>query len=284
MGIIKSSLPSEWKIGTSTCLFQNLNFTAADLKNCKEAGIDCLEVLFNGNWFECDYAERELDYRNLAQAGKELGIEFWSVHLPFGLKWDISSLDEEIREKAVLRHEELLKMALVFNPKRAVIHPSYGVIEADFRDLRLANSRKSLIQLADIAHSLGIQLVAECLPRTCLGNTIAEMNKLTEGIGHLEVCCDTNHMLVDTTEEFIRTLGSRISTIHVSDYDRTDEKHWMPGLGVNKWNKIIEALAETGYQGPFMFEVTNPEDRIKPVDLKKCWDNLLNGYESNKCK
>lgn len=47
---------------------------------------------------------------------------------------------------------------------------------------------------------------------------------------------DTNHLLKDLTEEFIKNLGLKVVTLHVSDYDRIDERHWIPGKGVNDWN------------------------------------------------
>lgn len=45
------------------------------------------------------------------------------------------------------------------------------------------------------------------------------------------------------------------NTLHVSDYDGIDEKHWLPGQGIVNWPEVIQALIETGYDGPFMMEV-----------------------------
>ena len=40
-------------------------------------------------------------------------------------------------------------------------------------------------------------------------------------------------------------------TLHVSDFDGVDERHWMPGKGIVDWNDVIAALVEVGYEGPF---------------------------------
>ena len=53
----------------------------------------------------------------------------------------------------------------------------------------------------------------------------------------------------------IRKLGSRIVTIHVSDYDLLDEKHWLPGEGKADWKGIITTLREIGYKGPWLYEL-----------------------------
>ncbi|WP_396135536.1 hypothetical protein [Bacillus sp. 3255] len=45
----------------------------------------------------------------------------------------------------------------------------------------------------------------------------------------------------------------------------------MPGEGVLNWKEIIHALAETGYSGPFMYEVRNPDPRC----LMDNWRNLM---------
>jgi sugar phosphate isomerase/epimerase len=43
------------------------------------------------------------------------------------------------------------------------------------------------------------------------------------------VCFDTNHLLKESSEDFARAVGPHIVTLHVSDYDGKDERHWMAG-------------------------------------------------------
>jgi len=112
---------------------------------------------------------------------------------------------------------------------------------------------------------------------------VAAALRLTEGIEGLAVCFDTNHLLTDSAERFIAGIGSRIVTLHVSDYDRIDERHWLPGRGVNDWNAIIGGLERVGYSGPWMFEVSpgNAENPVKPADLRACWDAMLGSFRSS---
>jgi sugar phosphate isomerase/epimerase len=54
---------------------------------------------------------------------------------------------------------------------------------------------------------------------------------------------------------FVEAIGSRIITLHVSDYDFIDERHLLPGEGKNDWAAIVDALERADYAGPWMYEV-----------------------------
>lgn len=113
---------------------------------------------------------------------------------------------------------------LIPHIKVVVVHPSFEPILPHERWKQAEASKNSLRILAEEAASFGAQIAVECLPRTCLGNSIDSMAKLLSCDGRLRVCFDTNHMLTDTNEAFVRAFGEKIITIHVSDYDRIDER------------------------------------------------------------
>ena len=82
------------------------------------------------------------------------------------------------------------------------------------------------------------------------------MNLLLAAVGPSSgVCFDTNHLLKEPPREFARSMGSHVKSLHVSDYDMIDERHWLMGNGVIEWEDLIAAIAESGYDGVFMFEV-----------------------------
>lgn len=258
--------PVQWKVGTSSALFGGL--TVKNLQQIKEAGLDCLEICLFG---------AISGYEELARQGTDLGLDFWSIHLPFGQSIDISVIDEKLRKDTVERLKGDMESAACFRPRKAIVHGSSEPIAAEEREARLSACRESLSELAGYANSLSMQLAVECLPRTCLGNCITEMRRIIDGIGNLAVCCDTNHLLIDKTEDFISAVGSRVVSLHVSDYDRIDERHWIPERGVNDWSAIIRNLEAADYQGPFMFEVVNRGTAapVSPRQLRECWDGLL---------
>jgi sugar phosphate isomerase/epimerase len=53
-----------------------------------------------------------------------------------------------------------------------------------------------------------------------------------------------------------------IYSLHISDYDFVDERHRLPGDGVNDWSGIFRELERAGYEGPLMYEVPcKPKER-----------------------
>ena len=55
--------------------------------------------------------------------------------------------------------------------------------------------------------------------------------------------------------DFVRAVGKKIVTTHVSDYDFVDEKHWLPGEGKVDWQALVQALKDVGYNGPWLYEI-----------------------------
>jgi sugar phosphate isomerase/epimerase len=164
----------------------------------------------------------------------------------------------------------------------AVIHPSWEPIADNDRADAFKRSKEGLHYLAEVGATCGLSIAAEDLPRTCLANCSAEMLALLEGSDHLRVCMDANHLLKEKTEHFIRQVGNKIITVHISDYDFVNERHWLPGKGINNWTAIIAALAESGYTGPFLYEVTQKTaGPLTAKDLVTCWEGLLGNYEAS---
>ena len=96
---------------------------------------------------------------------------------------------------------------------------------------------------------------------------------LLEPYPDLRVCFDTNHLLLETHEQYFRDLGDRIGTVHVSDYDRVDERHALPGDGVIDWPAFHYMLRSSGYDGIFMFEVKSAVGT--PAQLTERYNNVI---------
>lgn len=265
-------------MGTSTSLFGAV--TADHLRACKEAGVQCIELTLFGGGLD---AFKPTDVDALGTHAAEVrrtGLDLWSVHLPFGRNWDIAAPDPDQRSRVIAAQAALLEQSAEWGARVAVIHPSTEPISPSERAGYMRRSQDALRHLAEKAKHYGIQLAAECLPRTCLGNTSAEMATLLDGNERLSICFDSNHLLQEKPAHFVAQLGSRIVTVHISDYDGVDERHWVPGRGVIEWHAVIGQLVAAGYQGPFLFELSqkNAERPIAPADLTAYWRGLLNEY------
>jgi sugar phosphate isomerase/epimerase len=74
------------------------------------------------------------------------------------------------------------------------------------------------------------------------------------GVG---ACLDVNHAnLRENPADTVRWLGHRLLTLHISDNDGVDERHWMPGRGVINWLEFLGALEDSAYSGTLVYETT----------------------------
>ena len=124
-----------------------------------------------------------------------------------------------------------------------------------------------------MAKEIGAVLCVENLPRTCLGRVTAEMKELIADTPDVMVTFDVNHLLIESHEQYFDALGDRIGNVHMSDYDRVDERHALPGNGVIDWPYVHWRLRMSGYNGIFMHEVKASAG--KPADLPKRYNELI---------
>ena len=271
------SSPDNWVIGTSSGILTN--FSKEELDELKKNGITHLE-LSSGIFLTKSQEEREIWCKEFKLIADKAGIEIWSIHLPFGGAFDISLMDSVKRINAIQKNMDVIDLCKILNPEKYVIHASAEPIKKQNRKQRIKNCITSLTILNEEVKKQRSQLVVECLPRTCLGNTSSELTQIVNSVGNgIGICFDSNHLLKEKPEEFVANAGNLISTVHISDYDGIDERHWLPGKGIINWNNVIHELAKCGYQGPFLFEVSSkniPESAAST--LNSCWEELKAEY------
>lgn len=196
------------------------------------------------------------DSVELYKKAADAGVTISSIHLPFGGGWlDPAGRDPDGRVKYVNMQCELIEAAAKCGIRIAVVHPSAEPYAEEERPERLALAMDSIGKLTKKAVSCGMTLALENLPRTCLCRTHEDMVKFLDAIPDLRVCYDTNHCLIEPNVDYIRAIGEKIVTLHVSDYDFIDEKHWLPGVGKNPWAELLSVLEEVNYSGKFTYEV-----------------------------
>lgn len=219
------------------------------------------------------------DFCGVKKMAESHGINIWSFHLPFAPREliDISDVEKEKRRKTVEYLSELIKMGGSIGVDKFVVHPSSEPISESERKEKLKCAKESLSKLADVAERFNAVICVEDLPRTCLGNSAEEMKFLTEEDERLKICFDTNHITADKPENVIRELKNKIVTLHVSDFDFVDEKHWIPGDGEINWSEVVKALKDIKYNGVWMYEVgfQSRSGELKLSDFKKNAEKIL---------
>lgn len=243
----------------------------------REAGIEAVELSLGALCL--DDAYRALDFKKIAADARAEGVEPWSLHLPFSPfeEVNIASLDEGIRKRTVTGLEEVVRRTGDAGISLAVIHPSAEPNEEKDRPRHIEVAKESLLRLATVGKENGVTLAVEDLPRTCIGNCSKEIGELISVDPTLRVCFDTNHLLFEDPVDFIRALGDKIVTVHVSDYDFINERHWLPGEGKADFYAIRAALDEVGYLGPWLYEI----GLETPKSIERERDLVLSDFVKN---
>ena len=270
------------------------HFTPEVLSAAKAAGVDHVEASAMSTFIDsnADFRMTEEEaIAKLTEAKKNAdaaGINIWSIHMPFGEKVDISVTDEAHRQKTVANHSKLVEMLEILDPEIILFHPSW-YLGLNQRDERKSQLLKSATELDEAVRAIGATMVLENMlgPELLasggrerpLMRTVEETKEIfsrlpsTIGLG-----VDTNH--IGEPEKLIKAMGDKLKTLHIADGTARAENHFFPctGEGENDWNKILAALEEVGYEGPFMYE--SPTDDVK--NYRTCYEELFETYYQQK--
>lgn len=197
----------------------------------------------------------QMDFLQLKKWSGKYNVVLWSFHLPFCPFDKIDISNREISKQTVELFKRYIRKANSIGIKIFVIHSSGEPIEEAEREDRIECAKSSLKELAEYAAEMGCIIAVEDLPRSCLGNCSKEILELISVHKDLRVCFDTNHLLNEDISDFIRNVGDRIITTHISDYDFINERHWLPGEGGIDWKSLVSSLEEIGYNGYWLYEI-----------------------------
>lgn len=268
-----------WKKGISLSFFQNNKGESIGMEPevfhlIQKYGIGCVELSFSkDDYFEKYHFTEKDNAERLYEFSKALGIELWSIHLPFSTRWDLSG---ENTLETFRIHMELIKAASRAHISVAVLHPSFEPVLPQERAERILCAKKQIRTLRQEAEKYGVVLAIENLPRTCLGNSSEEMIDLLDATG-AKFIFDTNHSLEEDNIHFLKNMIKHNYcpvSLHISDYDFLDERHELPGCGKNSWNLLLETLYQAGYEGPALYEIASGVTSGKTITLKDLSENM----------
>ena len=248
------TISSPFPFGVSLIFFGS-EYDAALHQDLLAAGVQTVEI----NFMQVAAPGQRAAVRQLLADGH---LRASSLHSLFGAKSDYSSLAAETWQQAVADGLQAVEIAAELDIPSIVAHASAEPITADERSRRFERAVEGLTVVGQRAKAAGRRIAIEYLPRTCLGNSLAELNALLDRLGDetFGVCLDVNHLMGRYAElaQTARALGPRLIATHISDCDALDEKHWLPGKGVLDWPALIQALVAIGYPGPFTYECEVP--------------------------
>ena len=246
----------KFKVGVSLSLVESPDKDER-LQALVESSMDYVEVRYAPHCEDAIWADL---VRSKLDASS---VKVNSIHAPFSSQVDISRLDDGGQEYAIEQIGKAIELAERLGADIVVVHGSAEPIGEDERSKRMVQSKSSLCMLTEQVQSAGARLAVELLPRTCLGNTADELEELLDGISpeYAGICLDANHPAdPDALPSIVKQLAQRIITLHISDYDGIDEKHWMPFDGVINWRAFAKALGDIQYSGAFIYETLPAAD------------------------
>lgn len=230
------------------------DFSLESMKINKEGGLEYIEITMN-DLIGKDTVGVSERAKSLINDIKKSGLKVWSVHMPYSNSLDISALDDVKRKNNVQYMKDMMRVAGIFQPQRIVLHPSSGEVSLEDRTRRIENSHAAIGELAAVAKEIGTVLCVENLPRTGLGKNGEEMMRLIEGYDEVGLCFDINHLMYQSHEDYLKSIAKgKIKTVHLSDYNFTNERHLIPGKGLIDNKAVWAGIKENGYDGIMMFE------------------------------
>lgn len=219
-------------------------------------------------------------FRPLKEACKKHDVEIAQIHAPFPT-W--LSGQPELNEYIVSVLEKCMAICAFLDCPGIVVHPVHGTDDEWEANMWLYR------RLIPAAKKYGVKILLENIFGRYKGRFIQGRVSSPElackyfdtltaeaGFDAFGFCFDVGHAIITCQDipAFIRTLGHRLTNLHIHDNNGLDDLHLMPytclTTGNNlvcDWDGIIEALRDIGYRGALCFE-TFKSVRIMPKEVR----------------
>lgn len=272
------------KIGIATASLYHVDQPLLSLKKIKEGGFDCIDLNLS-HFFKSETANKEGLYPNLfdldmegifeslaplKQALEQTKITVSQMHATYPVWFpDNDALNDYLL--TVL--DKSFAICKYFNCPAIVVHPVQGANREDEWELNLSLYRR-LIPI--VKKYEGVKCCLENLfvhqgariieGRLSNADEICRLHDtLNEEAGgaYFGICFDVGHANLTgcNIREYLRTLGDRLTVLHIHDNNGTFDQHLAPYSSVIgrrettcDWNGFLQGLREIGYRGVLSFE------------------------------
>lgn len=292
LGVNQFCWPMSWSVGEVLRSAAKLGyermeicFTAADGATPGGGVTDALDISGYHNPL-LNMHSTEAEIRTLGHMAEDCGISIGSVGgiVSFSI-YPLTAEDEVTAEKSEYALKKMLDGARILGASTILVIPGMLTEEMDY-PAAYDRVQERLARLADYAPD--IDLAIENVWNNFLYSPL-ELNRLVDETGrsNLGIYFDVaNAKRFGYPQQWIRTMGKRIKQVHLKDYRMSvDNINGFTNLldGDVNYPEVVRALAETGFDGTAVVELTPPAHYLVEQTLRYAKDtarSLFSAYYS----
>ena len=244
----------------------------------------------------CEY------FAPLREATLKTGVSISQMHAPFPVWFEGK---EEINEYMLGILDKCFALCEYLECPAIVVHPSRSPSRRAEFELNANNYRKMIplikkyrgvkICLENIFTHQGVRIIEGRLSNPDDACALVDLINEESSGDYFGFCLDIGHANLTKNKigEFIRTLGDRLTILHIHDNDGNEDLHMIPYsyLAQDKkcvidWDDFVAALKDINYKGTLAFETFRichvyPAE-VQPAALRliaaigNCWANRIN--------
>jgi len=240
------------EIGVSTAALYPTHLTEDALTAAGELGFPVAEVFLQTREEYTPAFSKKLDERRRA-----FGMRVHSLHLHNDF-FELWSLYPRMLAEARERFLHTLEIATLLEARALTWHGiRFGFKNPGF----VARFLESTIWAAEQARAAGITLCLENVS-WCYLRTPEQIDTLKAHHVPVGFTFDSFQAGETPTDPatMIHAMNSRLTTVHLADYDPAGPRHLPLGDGILDWPGILHALDTVGYGGPLIIELAGVEN------------------------
>ncbi len=261
------------KLGIGSKVYYSVYDYEEGFRRLKRHGYDCVDhndlADMSSELYGLSDGEFRAFFENVAGCARECGVEIWQMH---GL-WPTVNNDKtaEDRQSTVEYFIRQLEAAHYLGCRYFVLHPfmPFGHdVEGDYA-LTFELNLELLRTLIPHAERYGVTLCIENMPfKNNPISRVSEIKRLVRTADHplVKVCLDVGHANIVSSDPAadVRLLGDDLATLHVHDNPGWCDAHALPYCGTVRWDELLAALGEIGFDGCFDLETSIPDSMPEP--------------------
>lgn len=225
-----------------------------------EHHLRALDLLVEAGFDAIEYSHpaplSDEDMNRVSAHAASLGLTSWSLHA-----WKpLPAADEGISE-TLEAYADSADRARRLGVQMVVVH-SGGGTEPAARETRRRANREALIALAEMLGPDITVTVENGRSRADWEFIVALVRDCA--LPNVGLNVDTGHANLGdmTVVDCIHMGGDLVRTTHLQDNHGKQDDHLPPGVGTIDWPPVMKALADVGYRGVYMVEISDcPPDR-----------------------